>query len=236
LIENFLKEQLHSSNISLKEYSEILIRLLDYGVISRNESQIEATLYDRFLLCTSLVEDYLAILGVRLQHDQHFNFIRVYPPGADVPGMVDEETSPFNSGFRSRPSQQEIAVILVLRAEYEKALREGLVDENGCVLLSLEGLAIAINNLLKRSLPENQGERKNLLRRLRQLRLIQYINEDDLDNEESWVSIQPAITSFVSDEVLNSLIPAENTDESLIERKEDELTTLVESKLWEENN
>jgi hypothetical protein len=206
MIENFLTAQLEKSGLKQEEFSEILIRLLDYGVICREESQVEATLYDRYLQCDALVEDYLRVIGVRIQHNRQFAFIRVYPPGAEIPGMMDEENSPFNSGFRSRPSQQEIAVILVLRTEYEKALREGQVDEKGQVMISLEALAIAINNLLKRNLPEGQVERKRLFTRLRQLRLLQFNMEDELDSNESWLSIQPSITSFVTDEVLSGLM------------------------------
>ena len=79
------------------------------------------------------------------------------------------------------------------------------MDENGCVLVSIESLSIAFNNLLKRSLPENLTERKALLRRMRQLRLVHYQQEDDLDNTESWLRIRPAITSFVTDEALEGL-------------------------------
>ena len=205
MIEAFLTEQLKRSGLTQTEYAEVLIRLLDYGVICRDESQVEATLYDRYLQCADLVEDYLRVLGMRVQHDRTFAFVRLYPPGARVPGMIDDETTPFNSGFRQRPNQQEVAAILVLRVEYEKALREGQVDERGRVLLSLEALAIAMNNVLKRQLPETKQERKALFTRLRQLRLIQYNFEDEFESTESWISIQPTITSFVSDEVLQSL-------------------------------
>lgn len=227
MIDIFLTEQLKSSGLDRDEFSEVLIRLLDYGVICRDESQTEAALYDRYLQCASLVEDYLSLIGVRIQHECRFAFVRIFPPGAAVPGMADQEDTPFNSGFRAKPSQQEVAVILVLRTEYEKSLREGQVDEKGCALLSLEGLAIAMNNLLKRSLPEGQGERKSLFRRLRQLRLIQFNSDDELDSEESWLSIQPSITSFVSDEVLTTLMgdpassaldePPESYDDTLFD-------------------
>lgn len=205
MIETFLEEQLKPTGLSREEFSEVVIRLLDYGVICRDESQIEATLYDRYVQCANIVEDYLMVIGVRIQHDKQFNFIRVFPPGANVPGMADQDSSPFNSGFRAKPNQQEVATIIVLRAEYEKSLREGQVDEKGRAMLSLEGLAIAMNNLIKRPLPDGLVERKNLFRRLRQLRLVQFNTEDDLDNAESWLSIQPSITSFVSDEVLSAL-------------------------------
>ena len=58
------------------------------------------------------------------------------------------------------------------------------------------------------------GERKTIFRRLRQLRLIDFNAEVDLDSPESWISIQPSITSFVSDDVLTALYPTEVADKS----------------------
>jgi hypothetical protein len=207
MFEAIIAEKLKDFSITMDEFSELVIRLLDYGVINRDESLVETRLYDRYLQITELIEDYLSILKVKIQHDKKFCFVRLYPPGAVVPGLADDEHSAFNSGFRVRPSQQEVAVILTLRVEYEKSLREGQIDDNGCALLSVEGLAIAMKNLLKRSLPESQGERKTTFRHLRQLRLIQYNSEADLDSADSWISIQPAISSFVSDDVLSELYP-----------------------------
>lgn len=200
---------LSALNIDSDEFSELLIRLLDYGVINRDASQVEAKLYDRYLHCEELVEDYLSVLKVRLQHDSRFCFIRLFPPGSTVPGMLDVEEGPFNNGFRVKPSQQEVSTILVLRVEYEKSLREGQVDERGCVLIPLESIAISYQNLLKRSLPDSQGERKNMFKRLKQLRLIDFNSEFDLDTADNWISIQPSITSFVNAEVLTALYPAQ---------------------------
>lgn len=217
MLDTVLEEHLKPLHVTRQEFSELLIRLLDYGVISRAESQIEATLYDRYLACAEVVEAYLAVIAVRIQHDKQFAFVRVFPPGAEVPGLADENDQPFSSGFRARVSQQEVAVLLILRAEYEKSLREGKIDERGCALLSLEGLAIGLSNLLKRKLPESLGERKALFRRLRQLRLIQFNSEEELEGEEGWIQILPSITSFVSEEVLASMaegldVPAEDTE------------------------
>lgn len=208
MINSIIEESLKKLGLSRNEFSELLIRLLDYGVLSREESQIEAQLYDRYLQCQELVDEYLSLLQVRIQHDAKFSFVRIYPPGAKVPGLQDEEHNPFNQGFRTKTSQMEVAVILVLRVEYEKSLREGLVDDKGCVLLSLEGLAISLKNLLKRNLPESQLERNLVFRHLRQLRLIKFNSEANLESEDSWISIQPGINSFVSDEVLQELYPS----------------------------
>jgi len=178
---------------------------MDYGVICRDESQVEQTLYDRYLRIEQLVQDYVSIMGIRIQHDRRFQFVRCFPPGAQIPGM-DDDDQPFNGGLRVRLTQNEVAVVLVLRSQYDKALREGQVDEQGCVLVSLESLSIALKNLLGRSLPEQLTERKNLFRRLRQLRLIQLANEDVLDSSEFWLKVRPMIMSYVSDDVLSGLL------------------------------
>ncbi|HVK98401.1 MAG TPA: DUF4194 domain-containing protein [Dongiaceae bacterium] len=204
-LSDLLQQKLSAKQFSPDEFSELLIRLLDYGVICRDESQIEEQLYDRYLQLHELVEDYLAPLRVRIQHDRRFCFVRVFPPGAQVPGLPDDDAQAFNGGLRAQLSQQEVAAVLVLRAEYDKALREGQIDEQGSVMLSLEALGIALKNLLNRTLPEKKTERAQLFRRLRQLRLIQYSQGGDLMQVDAWLKIRPSITSFVNETILHNL-------------------------------
>jgi hypothetical protein len=212
-----IEKQLDALGISLREFSELLMRLLDYGVICRDESQIEQQLYDRYVRVESLVEDYLQLIGLRLLHDRRFQFLRVVPPGAQVPGL--EEDTGFNAGlassgaggshaFRTRLNQHEVALTLVLRAEYDKGLRDGSIDEQGSVMVSLESLGIAMKNLLQRSLPDTLTERKQLFRRLRQLRLVHISQDDRLADADTWLRVRPMIMSYVSDEVLSTLADA----------------------------
>ena len=215
MIEQALEEALNQCKLTRGEFSELLVRLLDYGVICRDESQVETLLYDRFRRCEQLIREWLAPLGLRLQHDSRFQFIRIYPPGAEVPGMADQE-EPHHGGFRARLSQQEVAAILVLRVEYDKALREGQVDENGCAAISLEALELGLRNLLKMSLPDKLAERKNLLKKLRQLRLIQFAGDDSESLAETWLRVRPTIGHFVGDEALGQLLDEELGDEGRI--------------------
>ncbi|MAN52134.1 MULTISPECIES: DUF4194 domain-containing protein [unclassified Marinimicrobium] len=200
-----LERALESHNLTLKEWRELIQRLLDYGVLCRDDSQVEAELYDRFERIEALVDDYLSLMGVRLQHDTRFQFVRLIPPGARVPGIEDESDEPFNGGFRTRLNQAEIALVLILRAEYDKAVREGVIDEQGCATLSLEAVALASKNLLQRSLPEALAERRQLFRRLRQLRLIHYAQEADLEQTDSWIKVRPLIVNLVNNEWLDNL-------------------------------
>jgi len=208
-----IDKELEKEGLSQRDFSELLVRLLDYGVVCRDESQIEQQLYDRYLRLEELIGDYLSLLGIRIQHDRRFQFVRLYPPGAQVPGMVDDPQNTDAQAFRSRLNQNEVALILVLRAQYDKALREGMVDEQGCVMVSLEALSIAMKNLLKRTLPENLTERKALFRRLKQLRLVQIANEDTLTDGDMWLRVRPMIMSYVSDQVLSELMEDEQQGE-----------------------
>ena len=200
-----IEQHLERENLNLGEFQELLIRLLNYGVLCRGESLTEQTLYDRFLRIEDLVREYLRLLDIRLYHDERFEYVRLYPPGSEVPGMEDALENAYSGSLRNRLTQQETALVLVLRAQYDKALHEGQVDEYGFVNESLEALSIAMKNLLGRALPDKVTERKRLFQRLRQLRLIQYRQDEDIDSGEAWIKIHPMIVSFVSDQVLESL-------------------------------
>ncbi len=205
MLTDYLESELERENVNLVEFKELLIRLLNYGVLSRNESQIEQQLYDRYVRIKATIEEYLRLMDVRVLHEPRFETLRLYPPGSLVPGMEDAEEASFTGGLRSRLSQHEVALILVLRVQYDKALREGKVDESGYVTESLEALNIAIKNLLGRSVPEKLTERKRLFQRLRQLRLIEYRLDEEFDTGEAWLKIHPMIVSFVSDECLAAM-------------------------------
>ena len=72
-----------------------------------------------------------------------------------------------------------------------------------------------MKNLLKQSLPEGLGERQAIFRQLRQLRLIKYSSEADItleNSQESWLKIEPSITSFVSQDMLDQLYPIDHSD------------------------
>ncbi|UWN48540.1 hypothetical protein ASALC70_00724 [Alcanivorax sp. ALC70] len=204
-----LNEALDAHGVTPAQFSELMVRLLDHGVLCRDESKKEAELYDRYLRIPELVEDYLGVLQVRLHHERRFASLRLFPPGAEVPGQADQDEG-LNGGLRNRLNQQEVALILVLRAEYDKALREGQIDEQGQATLPLEALTLASKNLLGRPLPDGRTEREALFRRMRQLRLIRGAGDAGLEDGEAWLTIRPDITSLVTDAVLATLIERED--------------------------
>ena len=217
MLDDYLQDRLEKVGVTLDEYRELCLRLLNYGVLCRDESQIEQQLYDRFVRVAELVEEYLGVVGIRLFHDRRFAYVRLYPPGSRVPGMEDAEESAFSSGLRARLRQDEVALLVVLRLLYDKALREGQLDDNGHVTESLESIGIAMRNQLGRGLPEKLTDRKRVLERLRKLRLIQYRQEQNIESGEAGLKIHPMIVTFVTEDVLSALeeaLPVELEEES----------------------
>src|SRR5260370_35204449 len=105
--------------------------------------------------------------------------------------MAQAEDGAFGGSLRARLTKNEVAVILVLRAQYDKAVREAKIDENGFATESLEAIALAMKNWLNRSLPEKATERRTVFQRLRQLRLIEYPSDGELATPETWLRIRP---------------------------------------------
>jgi hypothetical protein len=218
-IHDYLEQRLENSAVTLDELRELLVRLLNYGILSRDESHTERELYDRVLRIEEPVRELLDLFGIGLQLDHRFEYLRLLPPGAQIPGMEGAAEQAFAGSLRARLTQQEVALLLVLRVQYDKALREGKLDEQGFVAESFESLGIAMKNLLGRPLPDKVTERRRLFQHLKQLRLIDFRQEEDIDSGESWLRIHPMIVDFVGEEALSALqagLPeeaAEATDE-----------------------
>ncbi len=204
-LNEYIEGRLRPAGVSLEALQELLIRLLNYGVLTREESQTERELYDRFVRLEEIVTEALALYGIRLYHDRRFEYVRLYPPGSRTPMSDSTEDQAFGGGLRARLSQHEVALILVLRAQYDKALREGKIDESGYAIEPFEAVSLAMKNWLSRSLPEKATERKRVFQRLRRLRLIDYREDDDVERSEAWLKIHPMIVDFVSREAIEAL-------------------------------
>jgi hypothetical protein len=220
-LNDYLEQRLENSAVSLDELRELLVRLLNYGILSRDESQTERELYDRFLRIEEPVREVLELFGIGLQLDHRFEYLRLLPPGTQIPGMEGAAEQAFSGSLRARLTQQEVALLLVLRVQYDKALREGKLDEQGYVAESFESLGIAMKNLLGRPLPDKITERRRLFQRLKQLRLIDFRQEEDIDNGESWLRIHPMIVDFVCEGALGALQTGISDEEKASTNEED---------------
>lgn len=213
-LSSYIEERLEPSAVTLEQLQELLVRLLNYGVLVREDSQVVRELYDRFVRIEEIVSEVLSLYGIRVHHDRRFEYVRLYPPGSRTPGMDFAEEHAFGGSLRARLTQNEVALVLVLRAQYDKAVREGKIDERGYATEPLEAISLAMKKWLNRSLPERLLDRREVFKRLRKLRLIDYRDEDQLDQIEAWIRIHPMIVDFVSTEAIEALQSGKDQQES----------------------
>ncbi len=213
-LSRYIEERLEPSAVTPEQLQELLVRLLNYGVLVREDSQVVRELYDRFVRIEEIVSEVLSLYGIRVHHDRRFEYVRLYPPGSRTPGMDFAEEHAFGGSLRARLTQNEVALVLVLRAQYDKAVREGKIDERGYATEPLEAISLAMKKWLNRSLPERLLDRREVFKRLRKLRLIDYRDEDQLDQIEAWIRIHPMIVDFVSTEAIEALQPGKDQQES----------------------
>ena len=75
IVAQALENELTREGLSLAEFGEVVLRLLDFTIVCRDESQIEQAVYDRFVRIEALVQDYLAVIGIRFLHDHQFQYV-----------------------------------------------------------------------------------------------------------------------------------------------------------------
>ena len=207
-----LKEQLGRElkrlDLTVEDFQQVAVRLLEGGFLVAQDSKIEGELYQRALTMFPLLEDYFQVLGCRLHHEEPYRYIQLFPPGAEVPGRaVSADFEGLHPGMRVQLSANETALLLVLRFLYDKAWAEGGQNEAGEIELQFEAIYTAIRSLLNREPPTAQQDRLALYRRLRQLRVIKVeLNDEDFDAPDKWLTVRPQLLTLVRHEAVREIL------------------------------
>lgn len=205
-LQEYLTRSLAKSGagVSFADFQSVVVRLLDKGILVHGDSNRETELYYLADRAEDVLVDYLAITGCRLVHDRTFQYFRLYPPGAQIPGMISHD-SEYDTAFRANVPANVVAAAVVLRFLYGKALQQGRLDDDAEVQVSIEEFFTSMQTLLKRDI-KNKTERQAMFSQLRAMRAIRYGSDDDLTNLDAWMIVRPTITGLVSESVLDTLI------------------------------
>ena len=196
LLESRLAERT-AGGVSRRRFAEICNRLLAAGILWRDYSKPEQSLYDDATLAEELLREWFDVLGFALTHDVDANLMRLYPPGDD------QENEDGVKRLRARLSKDVVAAALGLRFLYTEALtgKRELINQE--LAISLEELSQTLVSLLGTTLPASAAERVQLLRELRKHRLVRFREGDTgFGQMEMLLSVLRPILSFVSDEAL----------------------------------
>jgi hypothetical protein len=209
-----LLDRLEPENIKLQRFQEIAARLFAWGIIVRDEDGVEQRCYDDACRIENLLAEYFALSGFRLVHDQQNEFFRLYAPGAQIPGLAEDDNDPAPS-LRARLSADFVAAALALRFLYQQGLAEGgRLSDDGDVLVRFEELAATLQVQIKRPLPDNIGDRDRLLKDLKRHRLIQYGAMFSMHDEDALIAIRPTILGIIGEDVLAAALEAEGFAET----------------------
>ena len=202
-LSNTLKLQLDDTSVAVERFREIVGRLYATGVIFRDDNAFEEKLYDDARRLGDLLHDYFSLAGFRLLHDTDSCFMRLYPPGAWVPGL-GEADGEGEKLLKTRLSADFVALTLVLRFLYQQGLAEGRVEVNDEVHVRMEDIALAMSAHLARTLPEGKTDRQNLFREMKRQRVVRFNEETDFNNGDGFIAIRRPILSLVGEETLQA--------------------------------
>ena len=213
-----LLDRLEPENLKLQRFQEIAARLFAWGIIVRDEDGVEQRCYDDACRIENLLAEYFALSGFRLIHDLQNEFFRLYAPGAQIPGLAEDDNDPVPS-LRARLSADFVASALALRFLYQQGLAEGggRLSDDGDVLIRFEELATTLQIQIKRPLPDNLGDRDRLLKDLKRHRLIQYGALFSMQDEDALIAIRPTILGIIGEDVLAAALEAEGFVEAASE-------------------
>ncbi|MBC8738509.1 DUF4194 domain-containing protein [Paraburkholderia sp. UCT31] len=208
-----LTDILQAKNISTERFREITNRLFSQGIVVRDEDGVEEKLYDDALRIEDALTDFFHLAGFRLVHSHGHTYFRLYAPGAQVPGEVEDglEEVP---GLRAKLSADFVALALALRFHFNQGLCEGgsRLTDTGEVLVRFEELATTLQTQLKRQLPATVTDKLKLLAELKRHRLITYAANFSVTDEDAYIAIRPTILGIVSNEVLEAALEADDAE------------------------
>ena len=220
---NAILDQIEGQNLKLDRFREIVGRLFAWGIIVREEDGVEQRFYDDARRIEAVLIDYFSLAGFRLVHDLKNEFFRLYAPGAQIPGLADDDFDAQPS-LRSKLSADFVAAALTLRFLFQQGLAEGggRLTDAGEVLIRFEELAATQQTQLKRSLPELGGERERLIKELKRHRLIHVGTNFTFEDEDAYIAIRPTILGIISEDALAAALEVEGVAEEQTDAERDE--------------
>jgi hypothetical protein len=220
---NTILDQIEGQNLKLDRFREIVGRLFAWGIIVREEDGVEQRFYDDARRIEAVLIEYFSLAGFRLVHDLKNEFFRLYAPGAQIPGLADDDFDAQPS-LRSKLSADFVAAALTLRFLFQQGLAEGggRLTDAGEVLIRFEELAATQQTQLKRSLPELGGERERLIKELKRHRLIHVGTNFTFEDEDAYIAIRPTILGIISEDALAAALEVEGVAEEQTDTERDE--------------
>lgn len=179
-------------------FQPVVWRLMATGVIARGASGSESELYDRGIEMEQALSDLFEALGFPFHHDPAAQTIRLYAPGAAIPGVpaTDGEDYP---RLRMKISGDLAAGLIALWLLYREGLERNLLNDRGERVVMLSELDACMSSQLQNTSLQRLTDRRSALTSFRQLRVVRLPESGaDMDADDA-LAIQRGILSLIFD-------------------------------------
>lgn len=204
-IGQLVADELAVKGVRPEAFRQIIGRLLGLSILHRDDSTIERQLYDDAVRVEGLLNAWFDVGGFRLFHERHQSYFRLYPPGARVPGLPDEDDAQIVEAVRARLSADFVAACLALRLIYNEGLRQGTINDRSEAVVTVEYLNATLAAQARRPLPARTA-REKLFADLKRARLIDYRADSEAEDADALIAIRGTILQFVSDAAVDAML------------------------------
>lgn len=202
-ISHDIAQALAPIGVELDEFGDLIITLMDKGVICRDDGGSEQEMYDRYVLCKSLVHDYLDVMGIGILHNEEFHSVRLFAPDAEYPGSLPREST--MSRVRFAIGADLSAALLVCFLLHKQHAAEGRQQEDYSVAVSRDEFYTAHATLLSYEPRPQKSAREEVLRALVRFKAVHF-HTDFFENDELPLMIRPYIYDIVPESAVESVL------------------------------
>ncbi|WP_300617123.1 DUF4194 domain-containing protein [Dokdonella sp.] len=198
--------QLSNGVYAVQDFERAAYRLVTEQVLyaSDQRTRVASALVEEFL------GDFAAALeplGVRLERNAHYRYVVALPTQADGVPVTLAET----------------LLVLVLRQRYDEAMKQGLIEDHGEVVVELPELQEAYQALAARAMPD-VGELRDLARTLKRWGVCRLVDSEPDDPQPFHLRVRPAIVEIVGEQWLQRLDQHNRGDDADDTAEDDDAT------------
>ncbi len=198
--------QLSNGVYAVQDFERAAYRLVTEQVLYASDQRTRVA----YALVEEFLGDFAAALeplGVRLERNAHYRYVVALPTQADGVPVTLAET----------------LLVLVLRQRYDEAMKQGLIEDHGEVVVELPELQEAYQALAARAMPD-VGELRDLVRSLKRWGVCRLVDSEPDDPQPFHLRVRPAIVEIVGEQWLQRLDQHNRGDDADDTAEDDDAT------------
>ncbi len=196
--------QMSNGTYAVQDFERAAYRLATEQVLYASDPRSRVAYHlveDHFADFTAALEP----LGIRLERNPHYRYVVALPAHGEGTAVTLHET----------------LALLVLRQRYDEAMRQGLIEDHGEVVVELPELQESWQALAGRAMPE-VGALRELARTLKRWGVCRLVDSEGDDPQPFHLRVRPAVVEIVGEQWLQRLDQHNRDDDSEVTEEDDD--------------